>query len=89
LEIIVKVDPRRAEEPAVHVRRLLGTSGETKGRIEVEEVFPGLRKGRSAGLVSLTLPDRVADSVRDALVKTLRADQAVEFVELPKVRRAK
>ena len=87
MEIIVKVDPARAGEPAEHVREVVGAT--QPGLVEVEEVFPGLRSGRSAGLVSLTLPDQLASSAREAVLAALRSDAAVEYVEAPKPRRAR
>ena len=53
VKLIVKVDPKRSKDPARHVSKCCAAPVE--GR--VEEVFPGLRDGSSAGLVTVTLPD--------------------------------
>jgi hypothetical protein len=86
LEIIVKVDARKVSEPAAHVGRAVARAVAGAG-IEIEEVFPGLRTGRSAGLVSLRLPDGLAAPARESLIEALREDEAVEYVETPKPRR--
>ena len=82
MKLIVKVDPKHSKDPAKHVSKVLRGAGE-KGR--VEEVFPGLRDGTSAGLVSVTLPDAKS---RRAALKALRDDDAISYVDTPKTRRA-
>lgn len=83
MKLIVKVDPTRSKDPAKHVSKVLRGKGE-KGR--VEEVFPGLRDGASAGLVHVTLPDALDAKTRRATVKALRDDEAVSYVNTPKAR---
>jgi hypothetical protein len=85
VKLIVKVDPHRSKDPAKHVSRVLRGAGE-RGR--VEEVFPGLRSGSSAGLVTVTLPDAPDTKVRRATLKALREDDAISYVDTPKTRRA-
>jgi hypothetical protein len=85
VKLIVKVDPARAKDPAKHVSKVLrgcGTGG------TVEEVFPGVRTGASAGLVSVDLEDRKDAKTAKATVKALRDDDAIAYVETPKPRRA-
>ena len=81
-QLIVKVDPKLSKEPAKHVTRVLKSAGK-RGR--VEELFPGLVTGSSAGLVSVTLADAAAS--KRAVVKALRDDEAIRYVETPKPRR--
>ena len=81
MKLIVKVDPRRSKDPAKHVSKVLRHAGED-GR--VEEVFPGLRSGSSAGLVAVTLPGAKS---RRATLKALREDDAISYVDTPKTRR--
>lgn len=84
MKLIVKVDPERAENPARYVSRVLRGAG-AGGR--VEEVFPGLRSGASAGLVTITLPDAPDTRTRRATLKALREDKAISYVNMPKPRR--
>ena len=85
VKLIVKVDPRRSKDPAKHVSKVLRGAGEG-GR--VEELFPGLRSGSSAGLVTVTLPDAPDTKARRATLKALREDEAISYVDTPKTRRA-
>jgi hypothetical protein len=84
VKLIVKVDPKRSTNPAKHVTKLLRGTGQ-RGR--VEEVFPGLRSGSSAGLVAVTLPDAPDTKGRRATLKALRDDEAISYVNTPKTRR--
>jgi hypothetical protein len=84
VKLIVKVDPRRSKDPAKHVSKVLG--GAAKG-VRVEEVFPGLRSGSSAGLVAVTLRDNPDAKTRQAAMKALQADEAISYVNTPKPRR--
>lgn len=84
MKLIVKVDPKRSDDPAGHVSKVL--SGVSRGG-HVEEVFPGLRSGSSAGLVSVTLPDEPDAKGRRAALKALEDDAAISYVEKPKRRR--
>jgi hypothetical protein len=84
VKLIVKVDPKRSKDPAKHVSKVLRGAGE-RGR--VEEVFPGLRSGSSAGLVAVTLPDAPDKKARRAALKALRDDAAISYVDTPKTRR--
>lgn len=84
MKLIVKVDPKRSKDPAKHVSKVLQSAGEGG---EVEEVFPGLRTGSSAGLVAVTLPDAPDAKARRATLKALRDDEAISYVNTPKPRR--
>ena len=84
MKLIVKVDPKRAKNPAKHVSKVLGAAT-TRGR--VEEVFPGLRSGSSAGLVSVELDDTRDEATHRAAVKALQDDAAISYVNTPKPRR--
>ena len=81
VKLIVKVDPKRSKDPAKHVSKVLRNAGEGG---QVEEIFPGLRSGSSAGLVAVTLPDAKS---RRATLKALREDDAISYVDTPKTRR--
>jgi hypothetical protein len=84
VKLIVKVDTKRSKDPAKHVSKVLRDAGEG-GR--VEEVFPGVRSGASAGLVAVTLPDAPDPKSRRATLKALRDDEAISYVDTPKTRR--
>lgn len=84
MKLIVKVDPKRSKNPARHVSKVLRDAGK---KCRVEEVFPGLRDGNSAGLVSVTLPDEPDTKECRAAVKALRDDAAIAYVNTPKTRR--
>lgn len=85
VKLIVKVDPKRSKDPAKHVTKVLGGAATRGGR--VEEVFPGLRSGASAGLVSVELDDTRDAKAQRAAVKALRDDDAISYVDTPKSRR--
>jgi hypothetical protein len=85
VELIVKVDLNRAKDPAAHVSRLLSA---VAPKASTEEVFPGLRSGASAGLVSVRLPCARGSKEHRASVKALREDAAIAYVQEPKPRRA-
>lgn len=84
MKFIVKVDITRSKDPATHVSNVLRSAG-TGGH--VEEVFPGLRSGSSAGLVTVTLPDAPDAEATRATLKALRDDDAISYVNMPKGRR--
>ena len=85
MKLIVKVDPKRSRDPAKHVSEVLRGAASSGGR--VEEVFPGLRSGSSAGLVSVELDETRDAKTRRAVVKALRDDEAISYVNTPKSRR--
>ena len=85
VKLIVKVDPTRSKDPAKHVSQVLRGAA-AKGDL-VEEVFPGLRSGSSAGLVSVKLDDKCDAKTQRAAVKALRDDEAISYVDTPKTRR--
>lgn len=83
VELVVKVDLARATDPAAHVAAVLQGVASSAG---VEEVFPGLRTGASAGLVTVRL-DGVADAkTRRACLAALERDPAVTYAHEPKAR---
>jgi hypothetical protein len=84
VKLIVKVDVARTKDPAAHVRQVLRAAG-ADGK--VEEVFPDLRSGASAGLVSITLSEPVDVASRERTIAALRADDAIVYVETPSTRR--
>jgi hypothetical protein len=84
VKLIVKVDVTRSKDPARHVSKLVRGAGEG---CRVEEIFPGLRTGASAGLVEVTLPDAPDAKARRATLKALRDDDAIAYVDTPKTRR--
>jgi hypothetical protein len=86
--LIVKVDAERAADPAAHVRRLLSAALDSSAGAQVEEVFPGLRAGRSAGLVNVRLPCAPGSKGHRDSLAALRADDAVTYIEEPHPRRA-
>lgn len=81
----MKVDPARAKDPARHVSKVLKGCGSDG---TVEEVFPGLRQGASAGLVSVDLAGPPSTRTAKATVKALQDDEAIAYVQTPKPRRA-
>jgi hypothetical protein len=87
VEIIVKVKAIQVSDPAAHVARLVrGTETITAQRIAVEEVFPGLRTGHSAGMVSLVVPDDLPGGDLQRILHALRSDRLVEYAEKPSPR---
>jgi len=86
VEIIVKVDTKRTKDPVAHVRRVLGAVAGSRAAT-VEEVFPDLRTGESAGLLSVQLPCEPGSKAHRLSVRALRDDETVVYVEEPKRRR--
>ncbi|OGK80488.1 MAG: hypothetical protein A2X52_03485 [Candidatus Rokubacteria bacterium GWC2_70_16] len=86
MDIIVKVDTKRTKDPVAHVRRVLGAVPGSRA-VTVEEVFPDLRTGASAGLLSVHLPCDPGSKAHRLSVRALRDDEAVVYVEGPKRRR--
>lgn len=81
--LIVKVDTSGATNPAAHVRRILDAADIPD--VGVEELFPGLRTGSSAGLVSVTLR-RDQPEAQEAATAALRNAARIVYVEEPKHR---
>lgn len=52
----------------------------------VTEVFPGIVRGRRAGLVSVELPPGVSEQDVPALLEHLTGADEVEYAELPPTR---
>lgn len=84
MELIVKVDLARATDPVKHVTRVLEAVAPSA---TAEEVFPGLRTGASAGLVTVHLPGTAGSKAHRASVAALNGDAAVAYVDEPKRRR--
>ena len=74
MKITVKVNPRGGKAPASVVRNLLKNLRSTP---KVEEVFPGLRSGRRAGMVTVDVSDEESEHV----LHELRADAAIAYAE--------
>lgn len=83
MKLIVKVDLSRAEDPAAHVAAVLKGVAPSA---TAEEVFPGLRTGASAGLVTVHLPDAAGPAAQRASVAALNGDGAIAYVDDPKRR---
>lgn len=82
-ELVVKVDVRRAGDPAAHVAAVLRPVAPDA---TAEEVFPGLRTGASAGLVTVRFTGASDAAARRACLTTLTNDPAVASVHTPKSR---
>lgn len=54
-----------------------------------EEIFPDVKTGHSAGLVSLELPDDVTPDDSDRILRALREDQSIEYANRPSRREVK
>jgi len=83
-ELMVKVDVSRVTDPAAHVAAILQrvAPGAT-----AEDVFPGLRDGARAGLVTVRGAAAAGTAAHDACVRALTADPAIRAVHEPKSRR--
>jgi hypothetical protein len=82
-ELVVKVDVRRAADPAAHVAAVLRR---VAPEATAEEVFPGLRTGASAGLVTVRFTGASDVAARRACLTALTDDPAVASVHAPKSR---
>jgi hypothetical protein len=87
-QIVVKVDERRAGVAVATVRGVLEREDPAlAAEATIAEVFPGLRAGSRAGMVTVEVPDRVPVGAREALLDALRAQEGVEYAELAGARR--
>jgi beta-phosphoglucomutase-like phosphatase (HAD superfamily) len=82
MKITVKVNPRGRKAAASVVRDRLKNLRSTP---KVEEVFPGLRSGRRAGMVTVDVSDEESEHV----LEQLRADDAIDYAEPAAQRKAK
>ena len=82
MKITVKVNARGRKAPASVVRNRLKN---VRSKATVEEVFPGLRSGRRAGMVLVDVSDEDSEHV----LKELRADHEIEYAEPAAQRKAK
>jgi len=90
MEIVVKVDRSRIKDPADHVKKIVRRArGLRRMAPQAEEVFPGLDTGRSAGLVSLQLPDDITPADGETILQALRNDASVEYANRPPGRSVK
>jgi beta-phosphoglucomutase-like phosphatase (HAD superfamily) len=82
MKITVKVNARGSKAPTAVVRDRLK---KVRTKAKVEEVFPGLRSGRRAGMVMVDVSDQESEQV----LQELRADEAIEYAEPATQRKAK
>jgi hypothetical protein len=85
MQIVVKVvSDHVADAPALVARRVAEhLPAHTGGKVDVSELFPGLTRGRRAGLVTVRLPHGLSEAEVDRLVEDLQREDAVEYAELP------
>ena len=86
MKITVKVNAKGRKAPASVVRDRLKAS---QPKAVVEEVFPGVRSGRRAGMVIVNLPDDVSDEESETLLTRLRDDEEIEYAEPARSRKRK
>lgn len=82
MKITVKVRADAGKAPASVVRDRLK---QLRRDAVVEEVFPGEKSGRRAGLVIVDLPDHAADEI----LEQLRQDEHIEYAERAPSRKAR
>lgn len=82
MQITVKVNATRARSAAKVVReRLKSASPQVAETAAVEEVFPGVKSGRRAGMVTVNLPQKISHADVETVLSALQADEAVEYAE--------
>jgi hypothetical protein len=86
MQITVKVKPHSRKKPRAVVRDCVKT---VQPAADVEEVFPGVESGRRAGLVTVRLPDTLSKEDSNAVLRSLREDDDVEYAELAAPRKAR
>lgn len=90
MQITVKVNPRRGKDAAAVVRECLKSARpEVAEAAGVEEVFPGLRSGRRAGMVTVNLPQRLSHDQVKAVITALQSDDAIEYAEASAPRKSR
>ena len=89
MEIVIKVDRSRIDDPAGHVTRIVNRAGRRKLAAHAEEIFPDVHVGRSAGLVSVQLPDDLTVDDSKKILEALRDDASVEYANRPSRRSGK
>jgi hypothetical protein len=86
MQITVKVKAHTKKNPAAVVRECVAT---VQPRATVEEVFPGVERGRRAGLVTVRLPDETSEVESRALLARLREADDIEYAEQATPRKAR
>jgi hypothetical protein len=90
-QIVIKVTtdgpPRVAERVAKHVERTLGAAA--AHGLAVTPVFPGVTKGRRAGMYTIELAGAPTSAEVESLVEALRGDAALEYAAIPAVKAAR
>jgi hypothetical protein len=82
VQITVKVNPARAKSATAVVREHLKAVHPDIGEgSAVEEVFPGVRSGRRAGMVTVKLPQKLSHDEVKAVITALQSDEAIEYAE--------
>lgn len=90
VEIVVKVNRSRIDDPAGHVAKIVRRArGVRELSARAEEIFPDVHVGHSAGLVSLELPDDVTTDDSERILQALRDDEAIEYANRPSPRSPK
>jgi hypothetical protein len=90
IQLTVKVGPSSLHDPIGTVREALGAaSPELAAHADIEEVFPGLRSGRRAGMLLVRLHRNAKRSDVEKLVEALRAVKDVVYAELEHQRTAR
>lgn len=54
-----------------------------RDQLALRPMFPGVTSGRRRGLCVLDLPDGLSTERIERVLRTLRADDAIEYAELP------
>jgi hypothetical protein len=78
MQITVKVKPREGKKASSVVQKQLK---KLTPAAKVEEVFPGVQSGRRAGMVIVNLPDDLSDTDSQAVLRSLREAEDIEYAE--------
>lgn len=83
MQIVVKVAQKKLTDAVDLVNKLVrGALPATEAhRASVEPVFPDVKVGRRAGMLTLSLADDTAADNVDKVLEVLRASNAVEYAE--------
>jgi hypothetical protein len=89
VEIVVKATNEGAQAIEEAVARRVGEAlGEpARTATTVSRLFPGVTRGHRARMLVVRVPDRLSPDEVARLLERLRADDAVEYAELPAEKR--
>lgn len=85
MQIVIKVASDHAADARALVTRHLTEHlpDHAEEDVAVSEVFPGVTRGRRAGLITVRLPVGLSEEEVDRLMEDLQREKEFDYAELP------